>query len=409
MDGAQCAGTRADGPRPDHVRDARAAAGQALPRRDLLSAAAPASDPAAAIAALRAALGEAPLALVALFVSPQADLEAVARLAADAFAGAPVIGCTTAGEIGPAGYADGMIAAAAFPAALFSAQVCFVADLSGLDRVGAAEKVQGRRAALRAAAPEWSNEFAFLMVDGMSLMEEQLVATLAAALDGVPLFGGSAGDALDFGRAFVLHERRFHADAAVLALIRTACRVQVFNFDNLRPAEARMVVTEADPERRLVREINGEPAAREYARLLGMDPAQLSPFTFSAHPVMVRVGGRHHVRAIQKVEPNGDLTFFCAIDEGLVLTLAEPMDATEHLARSLDGLSAGGAPSGILACDCVLRRVAAERDQSVRALSEILARNEVVGFSTYGEQINGVHVNQTLTGVAIYPPEEPAA
>jgi hypothetical protein len=28
----------------------------------------------------------------------------------------------------------------------------------------------------------------------------------------------------------------------------------------------------------------------------------------------------------------------------------------------------------------------------------------VVGFSTYGEQINGLHVNQTMTGVAIYPP-----
>jgi hypothetical protein len=25
----------------------------------------------------------------------------------------------------------------------------------------------------------------------------------------------------------------------------------------------------------------------------------------------------------------------------------------------------------------------------------------VVGFSTYGEQYNGIHVNQTFTGVAI--------
>ena len=49
-----------------------------------------------------------------------------------------------------------------------------------------------------------------------------------------------------------------------------------------------MVVTEADPERRLVREINAEPAAREYARLVGKDPDQLSPFTFAAHPVVVR-------------------------------------------------------------------------------------------------------------------------
>ena len=35
-----------------------------------------------------------------------------------------------------------------------------------------------------------------------------------------------------------------------------------------------------------------------------------------------------------------------------------------------------------------------------------LERNRVVGFSTYGEQFNGMHVNQTMTGVAIFAPEE---
>jgi len=43
------------------------------------------------------------------------------------------------------------------------------------------------------------------------------------------------------------------------------------------------------------------------------------------------------------------------------------------------------------------------------ALSDILANNRVVGFSTYGEQFNSIHVNQTLTGVAIYPPEDEKA
>ena len=39
------------------------------------------------------------------------------------------------------------------------------------------------------------------------------------------------------------------------------------------------------------------------------------------------------------------------------------------------------------------------------ALSGILSENRVIGFSTYGEQVNSMHVNQTLTGVAIYPPD----
>jgi len=35
-----------------------------------------------------------------------------------------------------------------------------------------------------------------------------------------------------------------------------------------------------------------------------------------------------------------------------------------------------------------------------------LRRHGVVGFSTYGEQLNAMHVNHTMTGVALYPPEE---
>jgi hypothetical protein len=37
-------------------------------------------------------------------------------------------------------------------------------------------------------------------------------------------------------------------------------------------------------------------------------------------------------------------------------------------------------------------------------MSRLLADHDVIGFNTYGEQFNSVHVNQTFTGVAIYPP-----
>jgi hypothetical protein len=42
-------------------------------------------------------------------------------------------------------------------------------------------------------------------------------------------------------------------------------------------------------------------------------------------------------------------------------------------------------------------------------MSRILSRHNVVGFSTYGEQFNSMHVSQTLTGVAIYPPAGPSS
>jgi len=89
----------------------------------------------------------------------------------------------------------------------------------------------------------------------------------------------------------------------------------------------------------------------------------------------------------------------------VVLTLAEPEDMVAHLDRELSALTNEQAPALILGCDCVLRRVEATQKQITGDISRVLAKHNVVGFSTYGEQVNSMHVNQTFTGVAIYPPE----
>lgn len=354
---------------------------------------------------LEQALGPGPFALVILFVSPDADLDALALRLPGRFGGAPVIGCSTAGEISGAGYTEGEIVAVALPAAHFVADVLLFPDLSVLERDALIGQLIRSRQGLARARPDWEGEFAFLMVDGLSVREDELAAALASGLGPVPLFGGSAGDGTRFRATYVLHEGHALQNAAVLALIRTDCRVRVFSLDHLMPTGARMVVTGADPARRIVHTINAEPAAQEYARILGKDPAQLTPFTFAAHPVVVRIGGKHHVRAIREVGEGGDLIFFSAIDEGVVLTLADPQDMVAHLSGQMAQLSAHGAPVAILACDCILRRMEAQEKQKTGAVSAILRDHGVVGFSTYGEQLNAMHVNQTMTGVAIYPPD----
>jgi hypothetical protein len=354
---------------------------------------------------LVAAMGSAPLELVILFVSPQTDLEQFASNIEGRFGTATVVGCTTAGELTESGYTESEIVAVGLPKTHFAARTVFVDDLAEINAEARITEMIHNRKALAARHPSWTSEFAFLMVDGLSTREDTLAANLSLGLGPVPLFGGSAGDGEDFGQTFILHQSAFHSNAAVLIQLRSNCPVQVFKTDNLLPTEKRMVVTGADPTTRRVYEINAEPAAREYARILGKDPEQLSTFTFAAHPVVVRIGEQTHVRAIQRVAKNGDLQFFSAIDEGVVLTLAEPEDMVAHLDRELSALNGPQKPAVILGCDCVLRRVEATQKQITGDISDILTKHNVVGFSTYGEQVNSMHVNQTFTGVAIYPPE----
>jgi hypothetical protein len=358
-----------------------------------------------AVARLLAGIGSGDFALIVLFLAPEADAAGIAAGIVVAHPDTPLIGCTTAGEIGRAGYAEGLAIAVALPAALFAARVLVVPDLDAMDPEGLTGQAIRSRGQLSAACPGWGHEFGFLLVDGLSRREDALTAALAAGLGTTPLFGGSAADGTRFLETFVLHGGDVLRHAAVLAVVRTPCPVAVFKFDHFRPTETRMVVTGADPARRVVHRINDEPAGLEYARLLGKDPAQLTPFTFAAHPVVVRVGGQHHVRSIRQVEENGDLIFYSAIDEGLVLSLARPLDMVAHLEGALAGLSAARPPAAILACDCVLRRMEAQEKQLTRRVSDLLVAHRVTGFSTYGEQMGALHVNQTLTGVAIYPPE----
>lgn len=355
---------------------------------------------------LAAGIGSGPFALVILFLSPDTPIADLPARVAAAFGETPVVGCTTAGEISPDGYSEGGIVALGLPAAHFAAETMVVPDLKAIDGQKLIGDTIRTRQRLARACPDWENEFAFLMVDGLSVSEDQLAATLASGLGPVPLFGGSAGDGTRFAATYVLHGGQLSQNTASLSIIRTSCAIRVFSLDHLRPSDQRMVVTEADPARRLVRQINAEPAAQEYARLLGKDPAQLTTFTFAAHPLVVRIGGRHHVRAIQRVAPNGDLVFFSAIDEGMVLTLAEAQNMASHLEGELQRLAADREPAAILACDCVLRRIEAEEKQMFGQISDILRRHNVTGFSTYGEQLGSVHVNQTMTGVAIYPPRD---
>lgn len=387
------------------IPSARPLPAQLLPARPLPAQLPTAQVPARAPDAaqrLALGLGAGPFAAVVLFISPEADLPALTLGLGAEFGDCPVIGCTTAGEISAIGYCEGEIVAMALPAALFAAGTLLIEDLHQLQPQTLIGQMIRLRAALERQNPGWEHEFAFLMVDGLSIREDELTSALAAGLGPVPLFGGSAGDGTRFKETFVLHGGRVMSNAAVLMMVRSACRVKVFSLDHLIPTAQRMVVTEADPHRRIVRQINAEPAAREYARLLGKDPAQLTTFTFAANPLVVRIGGRHHVRAIQRVAENGDLIFFSAIDEGLVLTLAEPQDMVAHLDHALSAL---GEPMAILACDCILRRMEALEKQKYGAVSNVLRAHRVTGFSTYGEQWNSMHVNQTMTGVAIYPPD----
>lgn len=357
------------------------------------------------LAALAVRLGPGPFALVLLFAGEGADLPRLLARAPSLFGRCPIAGCTTAGELGEGGYADRSLVAVAFPEGGFAARTVLIDPVEAIDSRDMIARLQEARQDLWRGAGEMPQELAILLVDGMSGREEHLVASLAGGLGPVRIVGGSAGDWRAFRRTQVFCGQQLRdRSAAVLCLLRSRMAMRPFSFNSARPSRTQMVVTAADPAARAVLRINDEPAAAEYARLLDCDLGDLGPQMFATRPVMVRAGGRHFVRAIRGVGPEASLQFFGAVAEGMVLTLAKESDMAAHLADSLAGLSEGGAPRMVLGFDCIFRRMDAEARQQMRPISDLLAAHRVAGFSTYGEQTGGMHVNQTLTGVAFYDP-----
>ena len=243
--------------------------------------------------------------------------------------------------------------------------------------------------------------FGLMLVDGLSNAEEALIAAVHWAMDDVQLIGGSAGDDLAFRETSLIHKGQPMQRAALLIMVESDFRFSVFKSQNFEPTGAKLVVTSADTERRIVHELNAEPAAQEYANAIGLLLDDLGPFSFASYPLVVRVGGDYYCRSIRNMNPDGSLSFFCAIDEGLVFTVANPQEMTLATVRTLQGIEeALGEIDLVIGFDCILRKLDAENRQVRHQLADIYRRYRVVGFHTYGEQFNAMHLNQTLTGIA---------
>ncbi len=357
------------------------------------------TSPAEAVSELREKLAPLRSSASLLFCSPSYDLDALGREIARAFP-SPVGACTTAGQIGAGGYtSSGGITAVSLESSELAMRPYLISPL-GQCQARAAEVAFTAMSSLVERGKR--RAFGLVFVDGLSGAEERLAASLYQSLGNVPLIGGSAADELAFRATHVYHDGKFVRDAALFLLFETTLPFTTLKVQHVVPTRHKLVVTAADPERRIVHEFNGEPAAEAYAEMLGVDLDELGSFLFSQNPVMIQSGGDHFIRVLRRMNPDKSLLSFCALEEGTVLTLGsstEPLGALERdFARARERI---GEPAVVIACDCVLRRMEFEKRGTLDEIGGFLAKNAVVGFNTYGEQFDAIYVNQTFSAIAL--------
>lgn len=361
------------------------------------------ADASQAAMELAACIRQPDMQIVIFFCSSRYDLNALGPALKEQF-DCPVVGCTTAGEItSEAGYLEDGIVGVSLSSKELAAHPKLIHPLDKFGLMEAGSLVRELHQELKLSGEfDAAHMFGLLLVDGLSMLEEQVAASIRSQLVSVPIFGGSAGDDLSFRETHLYWDGRFLKDAAVLTLFETTLPFKTFQTQHFEPTGTRLVITESDCATRTVQEINGGPAAEEYAKAVGLEVKELTSQVFAAYPVMLKIGGEYYVRSIQKANPDGSLTFYCAIDTGLVLTVAKGKALLENLHARLDSLrrEVHGLKL-VLGCDCILRRLELQQKGLLSEALNVLGGADFIGFSTYGENYNGIHVNQTLTGLAL--------
>ena len=131
----------------------------------------------------------------------------------------------------------------------------------------------------------------------------------------------------------------------------------------------------------------------------------LSAEDFAPFPLLIRIGGQYYARGVQRIAGGGALEFACAIERGLVATIARPGDMVVRLAELFDAMRARlGRPELVIGLDCAARAAYMERQGLTGRIAPLLTAHAVTGFATLGEQYNTIHANNSFTCLGLAAP-----
>ncbi|WP_088281200.1 FIST signal transduction protein [Kineosporia sp. A_224] len=375
--------------------------------RDLAAASARATGPApdavrALVAQLHDGLGGRTAGAVLWFASSAYDPADLAGPLADAFPGASVLGCSTAGEFSDDGSGTGGLTAVALPEGMVVRSAVALGELAddvaaGTDAAVAAVEA-GLGEPLRGLDP--ARHLALVLIDGLHASEELVNERIGNAAPLLDVVGGSAGDDLRFESTWVAVGRTVSRHGVALLVLEAGVPFRVVKSCAFSSAGHRLTVTRTDASARTVLEFDHLSAVEAYAAAVGIETECVDATAFMRHPLGLMIDGEPWLRSPRAVVDHGGIAFYAAVPVG---TVVEVVDAGDLVAATREAVhdavaAVGGRAGGAVMFNCILRRLQMDAEHSAPAFVEAFGGIPVAGFHTYGETWLG-HVNQTLTGV----------
>jgi hypothetical protein len=366
-------------------------------------------DPVRAAEALVRQLEGATPKLVTLFASRDRDQVALNRAVRERLPpGTRLVGATTAGELDNRGFYQGSVVLGALSGD-------FEVGL-GLGRGLSVDAVAAGVQAIQQASQELGvrpqdldpRRYVGLVIDdGLRYKKEELLLGVLERNQTLIVVGGGAADPdLQHGTGLVHVDGEVATDAVLVALFKTQAPWGALRSQWYEPTGERLTITKVDPTCTRALEIDGKPAARRYAELLGVGVEELEfgrPRGFATRPTALRVGREYFIRAAWKPLPDDSILFANLLEEGQELELMKLGDMAtmtrnffqEELPRRVLN------PQAALLFHCSGRWVFANATNKVAPLAETLRHAPpAVGMNVHFEIYSGFHINTTLTVLA---------
>jgi hypothetical protein len=352
--------------------------------------------------------------LLIVFCSDSYDLEQLLDGVGEVAGGAPLVGCSTAGEIASSGPYEASIVVTALGGEGFSVTTAMAGDASS-DMRAAGTKV----AETLSRVEDREHKVLLLLSDGLAGDQQELIRGAYGVLGAdVSLVGGCAGDDLKMKSTAQFFNGSVLTNSLVGAAISSVAPLGIGVRHGWQPVGDPMMVTSSGNNR--VYTLDDQPALDVYLeRLKAPEEARQEGSAFTrfamTHPLgLKRRAGETQVRLIADADfedrslgsiaevPQGGIVWLMHGDDKSVLeaTSAACVDALEGL-EGRDAL-------GLIAFDCVARRGVLDDSglrQEVDRIVQHAKGAPVAGFYSYGEiartsGVSGFH-NQTLVVLAV--------
>lgn len=237
-------------------------------------------------------------------------------------------------------------------------------------------------------------------VDFTTGNDAELVTTMNIALkpNQISLVGGTAWEDT------VVYNGKVYHDACVYMLLRNLDgKIKAYkeNLYGIHPDSERHVATKVDPARCGLYELDGKPAQRVYADMLGLS-GTVDPNQTMQNPLGRVIGDEIYLLSLRESIEDGGFICYKKVNAMDIITMMELKDMNEIIQNTLDEIRSDFPRiQGMFSINCVFRHLLFQQehyeDQYLQTMETLGSHAGLIGL---GEHYNTQHVNQTMSGFA---------